>query len=639
VRTLVDVAQRLAALACLVSAYYWAESGFYERTWLNALLVAALFVATAAPRWTSSGDDLPRLGWPRRRQLAAALLPGWLLMLGAAAGKLAGLDPHVATWTWFAGAGWLLLGAWQASAPLPRVRTPAAVWFWTVVVLAVAIGLRAWRIDSIPRYVHHDEAVMSQAGLRYLVDGLDWFTVKRDDGNFTNMPLAFIPAGIGPWIGGFNLVWARLMDVLLGVLSVWLLFDGTRRVATLPLAVVAALLLAANHTHIAYSRIASTYMHVGFLVSLLFWLLSKLWTRPNYLQAALLGLVGVLGMQTYHASFATFPLLIVVVLGLAVVQWRRWRAIAAPLAIGAITALCAAGIFAVAVWQARDLMFTRNREVSIYAPGHMADLQRFYGTDSAATVTLYQVGRGLAAFNVGRDMCEQYMIDRPLADPYTAALLVAGAVLALSRWRDFITLNAVVVTAGYLILGIALQVTTCHNRVVGALPLGMLLPAIAIVQCTSVLWAGQLALWGWLRTLSMAGLTVGCATASALTYFVYYSGAMGYSTDHAEAAWLARDYADRYTVHLVSWSFKYGPWDSQRLILADTPVDRNDRDSDDAYIRDVQLTGSDLFIVSGFSPQSRDALLARFPQARAESVRRDRAGSPETFLVFVGQPR
>lgn len=638
-RTLADIARRLAALACLVSAYYWAESGFYERGWLHALLIAALIVATARPRWTSAAPDPPRLGWPPGRHLALALLPGWLLMLGAAAGKLAGLNPCVATWTWFAGAAWLLGGAWRVSPPRPRIPTPPAVWVWTLIILAVAIALRAWRIDTIPRYVHHDEAVMSQAGLRYLVEGLDWFTVKRDDGNFTNMPLAFIPAGIGPWIGGFNLVAARLMDVVLGVLSVWLLFDGTRRVAALPLAVVAALLLAANHTHIAYSRIASTYMHVGFLVSLLFWLLSKLWTRPTYLQAALLGVAGVLGMQTYHAAFATLPLALVVVLGLAVVQWRRWRGLAAPLAVAAISALCAAGIFAVAVWRARDLMFTRNHEVSIYEPGHMANLQRFYHTDSALTVTLYQVQRGLAAFNVGRDMCEQYMIDRPLADPYTAALLVAGAVLALVRWRDFVTINAVVVTAGYLILGIALQVTTCHNRVVGALPLGMLLPAIAIVQCAGVLWAGRLAPWMWLRTLSMAVLVGACATAGVKTYFVYYSGAMGYSTDHAEAAWIARDYADRYTVHLVSWSFKYGPWDSQRLILADTPVRRNDRDSDEAYIRDVQLSGSDLFIVSGFSPQSRDALLARFPQARAETVQRDRPGSPQTFLVFVGEPR
>ena len=95
----------------------------------------------------------------------------------------------------------------------------------------------------------------------------------------------------------------------------------------------------------------------------------------------------------------------------------------------------------------------------------------------------------------------------------------------------------------------------------------------------------------------------------------------------------------RYTVHLVSWSFRQQPWDSQRLILADLPVDRNDTDSDQAYIDSAQLTGSDLFIVSGDAPASRDALLARFPQARVEVARRHPQGGPQTYLVFVGEPR
>ena len=114
---------------------------------------------------------------------------------------------------------------------------------------------------------------------------------------------------------------------------------------------------------------------------------------------------------------------------------------------------------------------------------------------------------------------------------------------------------------------------------------------------------------------------------------------MLYGTDHSEAAWVAREYADRYTVHLVSWSFKNEPWLSQRLILADLPIDRNDKGSDLAYIQDVQLTGSDLFIVSGLSPASRDALLARFPQARAETARRDPQVGPWLYLIFVGEPR
>jgi len=69
------------------------------------------------------------------------------------------------------------------------------------------------------------------------------------------------------------------------------------------------------------------------------------------------------------------------------------------------------------------------------------------------------------------------------------------------------------------------------------------------------------------------------------------------------------------------------------------PVDRNDKDSDLAYIENVQLTGSDLFIVSGLQPASRDALLARFPQARVETAPHDPQAGPWLHLVFVGEPR
>jgi hypothetical protein len=154
-----------------------------------------------------------------------------------------------------------------------------------------------------------------------------------------------------------------------------------------------------------------------------------------------------------------------------------------------------------------------------------------------------------------------------------------------------------------------------------------------------VLWAGRGRPLRWLRDISIAALVALCAYGGVWTYFGYYHGALAWGTDHSEAAWVAREYADRYTVHLVSWSFKYGPWDSQRLILADLPVDRNDRESDVAYIHDVQPTGSDLFIVSGFQPDSRDALLARFPQARAETFRRHPQYGPWLYLVFLGEPR
>ena len=125
--------------------------------------------------------------------------------------------------------------------------------------------------------------------------------------------------------------------------------------------------------------------------------------------------------------------LVLLVAGILVSGWALFvphpaaiRTLQLLMAVFVVSAVCAAAIFGVAVWQARDLMFTRNREISIFAPDWMQQLQSQYHTDSAAVVVARQVWKSLEAFHFGRDMCEEYNIDFPLADPYSAALLLAG---------------------------------------------------------------------------------------------------------------------------------------------------------------------------------------------------------------------
>jgi len=105
-----------------------------------------------------------------------------------------------------------------------------------------------------------------------------------------------------------------------------------------------------------------------------------------------------------------------------------------------------------------------------------------------------------------------------------------------------------------------------------------------------------------------------------------------------------RRYADRYKIHLVSWpctaaATAVGGYEGQRLIIGDIPVDRNRGTDGPGYINSVEVTGSDLFVVSGEQPQFRDALMARFPDARVEVWQRLPRAGPALFLIFVGPPR
>jgi hypothetical protein len=89
------------------------------------------------------------------------------------------------------------------------------------------------------------------------------------------------------------------------------------------------------------------------------------------------------------------------------------------------------------------------------------------------------------------DTNPQYGIWLPMADRYTAALMIPGAVLLLLAFRQFLSVNALVFTVGILLTALGMQKTFGYERTPGVLPLAMTVPAIALVQCWGTLFAGR----------------------------------------------------------------------------------------------------------------------------------------------------
>jgi hypothetical protein len=649
-----DATRRAAALACLAGAYQYAATGFATR-WLVVIIVAAALVASGPVHWALVEEVPARLRWPKRRGWCLNLLPGWLIMVLAAAAKAGNLSPRYVIWIWLAGAAWLLVGAWHLSSsknasggsqPHPARLAARRTWAATVLVLVAATVPRVWEISTVPRYVHCDEGTISfTAQAFYANPDRDWFAPPPNAGSYSIMNLHYALDGIGALVAGLSLTSARASDVLLGILSVLLLFDGLRRVANLPVALVGALLLAGNHCHIAYSRIASGYIQTAFVVSLEFAVCSRLWTRPTYLNAAALGVIAALGVQTYPASLVSLPLLLGV-LGLQLLLHReRRRVMLVPVIVFLFSCATAGAPFAVGLHQHGEALFLRTRAINIFAAERMAWLKRdIYHTDSMTKVVGMQAWNSLLGFHRGRDTQPQYGINRPLADPYTAALMIPGALLALLGLRRFVATNALVWTVGCLLFGLGLQFAPGHNRATGALPLGMVFPAIALVQCSTALWQGRWSVGRWLVGLSLTTAVALCTAENMRIYFVEYLWSRTVGDEPSEAGWVVRRYADRYKIHLVSWpctaaATAVGGYEGQRLIIGDIPVDRNTGTDGLGYINSVELTGSDLFVVSGEAPQFRDALMARFPDARVEVWQRLPRAGPALFLIFVGPPR
>lgn len=641
-----DGAIRFGALLCLVGAYQFATSSFDLR-WLAAMVAGTALMASGPWHWMPDSDTPPpELPWPSRRARHGQLIPGWTLMALAAVLKALHVSPRLTVSIWLPGALWLLAGAWRMGKDRPvRVSLPggrSALWCGLLVV-GFPAALRLWNIDTVPRYVHIDESTCTLCGWNFFQNpDRDWFESPAGGSYAQHLALFYAIEALGTLVFGVNLGAARLPDALLGTLSVALVFDGVRRVSNLRVATVGAVLLAASHCHLGFSRIATAYIQTAVVVSLAFALFARIWTAPTYLNAVGLGLAMALGIQTYQASMAALPLLAAAMVWLALVNPDRSRALRVPVALFAITVASAALTVPVAYWQNLEVMTCRSGELSVFNEINLQRLKdNVYRTDSTVEVLARNLLRGLLIFYRGEDPNPQYGALYPLADRYTASLLVPGVILAVLGLRGFLAANALVFTAGYLVLGLGLQAQVGYNRVTGALPLAMVLPAIGLVQAAEALWHGRSRWLRLARNATLCAAVVACAATNLRFYFVEYPWSRRTGDMLSEAGWVAREYYRQYTVHLLSWpeSTAPGAYDGLRLITFGLPIHRTRDDDLVGYVARVEPTGADLFVLNPQEVEIRDALLRRFPDARVEVWRHDPAVEVSVLLVFVGGPR
>lgn len=634
-----------AAIACLGSAYQAATSGF-ANGWLLLSVLTAAVVATGPAHWHRDAALAPAPPWPPRPQWTRALLPGWLLLAVASLWPLLGLSPLLKLATWVIGLVWVVAGAHalsrDTSAPGVERCGPGAV-LWALFVVWIAAAVRLWEIDMVPREVHSDEGFTAMMGLEVFRNPQgDWLGMQVAQ-TYTTMHLCYLLVGVGPWIGGFNIVAARMPDVVLGILSVLLVFDGLRRVAGTEVAVVAALLLAGNHCHIGFSRIASSYIQTAFVVSLVFSLFCRAWTAPTYRNAVLLAIAVGLGAQTYRASLLMLPLLALVAVVLACLRPARMRALAAPLTIFAITGIAVTVPFGVALTQHWGDMMGRAHDLNIFTPWQMEHLKSVvYQTDSTAEVVAHQAWNSLRGFYLPLNTQPQYgSAHYGMSDPFSAALMVPGAVLALLSLHRAVAVFALVFTVGYLLFGLGMQWGPGFNRATGALPGGMILVAIALVQCTGAI-TGSGRLGRWLRGVCVAAALVGCVGMNLWIYFVDNAWIRGWGDRPSEAGWAALAHAADHTVHLVNEPMPGN--EGLRLILGTVDgmrpgihlLPRETVAAD--YVAEVRVLGPTLFILDADDVATREALLRRFPDARGELWARHPERGPRLHLAFVAPP-
>jgi hypothetical protein len=520
--------------------------------WL--LLIVAMFVAARALRtlelWLPGEPVLPRLAAfvERRSRIAGAVCLGIALL--ATTWVVVRLWPDYRKWDgtvlpWLVALALVLAGAWLLGAvgrASPRAATALALWPDTrrnrwleaiafVLILALAIFLRVYRIDSIPSGIYVDETNGGLDAL-HLVEGradspfgTGWYGTPT--GYFYYMAGIFKLFG-ATWAG---LKIASLIPAILTIPAVYIL----GRLMFGPFAGLAAmLLLSVSRWHLSMSRWGwNETAPPLFQVLATFFLIRGLRDR-RALDYALSGLLAGLATYTYLSSR-----LAAATIGLYIIYWLWsdpagwWAALRRcwlGLAILAVAAVMA--VAPIAVTYLRDPFSFNNRvsEISVFR-----DLR----DQNSVTPLLDNIGDALKFFHqTGDHQGKHNLPDEPMTDPITGLLFAVGLAYAILGWRDQRRMLLLL----WLVIGMAGSFLSSRHespqsyRALTALPAVVLLAANVLDRVTRALlrvlrerpWA---AAGARLPTLAAGGLAIAVLAGATLWESGVYFGRQAQSTD------------------------------------------------------------------------------------------------------------
>ncbi|MDX2170322.1 MAG: glycosyltransferase family 39 protein, partial [Deltaproteobacteria bacterium] len=455
-------------------------------------------------------------------------------------------------------AGLLAFGAAAALAPRQASRlaplSRGQHWALLGVCVFTAVTL-VWDLGGLPTEVHGDEAEVGLDALRLLdqfnLFGAGWFELPR---------FHAFPSAVGLWLVGTDLTGLRAASAALGVAGVLLLFGIGRRLWSVEVGLLAALLLAGQRFYIHLSRAGYHYIDTPLISLLALWLLLRLMHERRLGAALWCGITLGLGIQTYYAS-RLVPLLIAL-------SWlsflfpaaqageprrRLTRADLAGLLLIVLVALAVAAPMFAYFAHDWDAFWERTRDTSMFAPAARQHLAHGYGTDRLVEILAIQLRAALTLFNRTPDNSVQYGLDGPLLDPLSGVLFVLGLGLAALGWRQARLRALLLFVVVPLIAGAALTIDTpFYPRISGLVPFAVLAVALALRHLWQLL---RDAAAGGAATIAARVALAAAATAilsvNLRTYFVDYAPMYRHSPSVEIAAFVRRHGGAGRTTYMV----------------------------------------------------------------------------------------
>lgn len=440
-------------------------------------------------------------------------------------------------------------------------------------IVALAAGLRFWRLDAVPPGFHYDEAyeaweawrVITQPGYRPI-----FFA-----GNFGVEPMFIYLTSLAFRLFGETPAVMRGVAALIGTLTVPALLGLGRELALndrrFPPAAawLAALALAIMRWHITFSRVGIEPILVPFFLVLLLWAFWRAQRTGSLLAWGATGALAGASLYIYPAA-RLLPVLFGGLTLLALMAARRKcpaenggaesprpaarRSGVTPLLRSLIVAWLVAGLVALPMawnWlQHPDQLLLRSSQIAV-GPG-----------DAARGTPLQNLLATLGMFSVRGDRDPRSNVPgMPAFDPLISVPFMIGVGLALWRWKRPVFASLMLALLLMLVPTILSEHAPHFRRAVGATPMGALfigLGAAAILGRRSdaapatayvprplaasgwepAVLAGQMdRLRWWGRVVAVATILSGSAIHSASAYFDVWgrSNALFYAYD--EGLW------------------------------------------------------------------------------------------------------
>ena len=434
-------------------------------------------------------------------------------------------------WFWLAGVGLILAAAcvWPATQLSPlgwlRWRVAADVnlyrasrWreLWDAwgdalliaLLLGVGLALRLPNLTSMPYVVHGDEASCGLEALRWLHGEVHTLLST----GWYGLPVAGygIPALVMHFAGE-NLFGLRLSSVIVGLLSLALLYLLAREFAGRRVAFVATALLTVSHLHIQFSRSGIHYIHALFAVELTLWLLVRALRDRSAVAAVLTAVALSLCAQVYFSARLAFIIAPLFVIGLLLLNRRLLAGRLSTfgwLALGLVAAL---GPLAAYFHADSGPLNSRTNEVLILnlTPYMRDHLLGQFGTADLKTVLLRQLAAVPLIPTGVADQSTQYGPHYSLLGIGMAALVTIGFFYALLRLRQPVYLLLAIWISGTVVLGGVLTMDMPDwQRLLVMFPALCLLAALLLEDLLRRFEYGLAGLAAWLRAAWLPALAL-----------------------------------------------------------------------------------------------------------------------------------